>query len=79
MFSLHPAWHALASRAAVASAALVALISLYEHAPVHVASLRGIAALLVVRFATRAGLRLLESALRADAEHAEQAAEEAEK
>ncbi len=65
---LHPAWHALASRSSVAVGALVALISLLEHTPAWVASLRGLIAFVLVRWAARTGLSVLEQALSADAE-----------
>jgi len=76
VLSLDPAWHALASRSCVVIAALVALVSLFEDTPVWVASLRGLAAFLVVRWAARTGLAVLEQALRADAEQASRASED---
>lgn len=69
---LHPTWHSLARRSAVAAGALTALVSLFEHAPVWVASLRGAAAYFAVALAARYGLAALEQALSADAERAEE-------
>ena len=65
-FSLHPAWQTVASRIAVASGASVALISMMQHTPAWVASLRGAAAFFIVRIVARWGLTALEQALSAD-------------
>jgi hypothetical protein len=50
---LSAAWLALGRRAAVAAGALAALVSLWFHTPVWVASLRGAAAWFVVRVLVR--------------------------
>ena len=65
-FSLHPAWQALATRLAVAAGAIVALVSMLEHTPAWVASLRGALTFFVVRTVARWGLTALEQALSAD-------------
>lgn len=54
--TVHPlsaSWLALGRRAAVAGGALAALVSLWFHTPVWVASLRGAAAWLVLRVLVR--------------------------
>lgn len=78
-FSLHPAWHAVAKRSSVAAGALVALIALYEHTPVWVAVVRGAITFTLVLLAARAGLKLLEGAIRADSRAAERTARDGRK
>jgi len=76
-FSLHPAWHALATRLAVAAATLVAIVSLTQHTPIWVASLRGALTFVAARLVARWGLAALTVALRADREReSEENAEE---
>jgi len=67
-FFLHQAWHALATRLAVAAGTLAAIISLMQHTPVWVASLRGAIAFFIVRTVARWGLTALGVALQADRE-----------
>ena len=67
-FFLHRAWYALATRLAVAAGTLAAIISLMQHTPVWVASLRGAIAFFIVRTVARWGLTALSVALRADRE-----------
>ena len=63
---LHPAWHSLTSRLAVAAGTLAAIASLAQHTPVWVASLRGAVAFFVVRMIASWGLTALGVALKAD-------------
>ena len=70
-FFLHQAWHALATRLAVAAGTLAALISLMQHTPVWVASLRGAIAFFIVRMVARWGLTALTVALKADRQHSD--------
>jgi hypothetical protein len=56
--------------------AIVALVSLTEHAPVWVASLRGALAYVVTRVVARWGLTVLEQALAADRARADREGEE---
>jgi len=67
VFSLNPAWTALGRCLAVVSGALIALVSLLQHVPVWVASLRGGLAWLVMSVAVKVGLAALERALAGDA------------
>ncbi|MFT5284430.1 MAG: hypothetical protein ACI8TQ_000586 [Planctomycetota bacterium] len=63
---LHPAWHSLTTRIAVAAGTLAAIVSLTQHTPVWVASLRGAVAFFVVRTIAGWGLTALGVALKAD-------------
>jgi hypothetical protein len=56
----------LGRRFAAAGALLVALVSLVQHAPLWLASLRGFATLLVLGFGTRLGAAALARAVDAD-------------
>lgn len=67
MVSLNPAWTALGRCLAAASGALIALVSLLQHVPVWVASLRGGLAWLAMTLALKLGLSALERALAGDA------------
>ena len=64
--SIQRALRPLQGRAAVAAGSFVALLSLFHHVPVSVASLRGAAAFFVVLFVLKAGLFALEKSLAAD-------------
>ena len=74
--SLQDAWRALGRRLAVAAGSLVALVSLFHHVPISVASLRGGAAFLAVLFVSRLGRFALERTAALDAS---ERAKEAEK
>ena len=68
---LHPAWYSLVTRLAVAAGTLAALVSLAQHTPVWVASLRGALAFYVARLVAGWGLTALSVALKADETQAE--------
>ena len=65
--SLRLAWRPFGRRLAVASGCLAALISLFNHVPVSVASLRGGLAFASVLVVMKLGLFALEKSLAADA------------
>ena len=65
--SLRLAWRPFGRRVAVAAGSLVALISLFYHVPVSVASLRGGLAFASVLVVMKLGLFALEKSLSADA------------
>ncbi len=64
--SLRLAWRPFERRVAVAAGCLVALISLFHHVPVSVASLRGGLAFASVLAVMKLGLFALEKSLAAD-------------
>ena len=65
--SLRPAWRPLARRTAVAAGCFAALVSLLNHVPVSVASMRGAAAFAAVLVIAKLGLAALQASLAADA------------
>jgi hypothetical protein len=64
--SLQSAWRPLARRVAVAGGCFAALVSLLNHVPVSVASMRGAAAFVVLLVIARLGLAALSASLAAD-------------
>ena len=59
---MREAWRSMGHRAAVAAGALAALISLFHHVPVSIASLRGAGAYIAVLLVAKYGLVAFERA-----------------
>ena len=74
--SLQTAWRPLARRVAVAGGCFTALVSLLNHTPVSVASMRGAATFAAVLVIARLGLQAVSASLAAD-QRAGRGAEEA--
>ena len=74
--SVEESWRALGRRTAVAAGCFVALVSLFHHVPVSVASVRGGAAYFAVLLVAKLGWLALEKALSADAASSEEKGEE---
>ncbi|MCZ6597403.1 MAG: hypothetical protein O7B99_07190 [Planctomycetota bacterium] len=68
---MEQSWRALGRRTAVFAGCLVALISLFHHVPVSVASVRGGVAYFAVLLVAKLGGFALEKALAADAASSE--------
>jgi len=63
---LRDAWRSATARLAVSAGSLTALVSLFHHVPVSVASLRGAVAYLAVRVVAHAGFLALRLAVAAE-------------